>query len=287
MTDDLRRGAVFAVAAAAAFAVTGACIKTAAAHAPNEMVVFFRNAVSVLALLPWLYNVRLRGLRTRRLGGHFLRAAFGTSAMYCFFYAIRELNLAEAVLLNYSAPLFIPFIAWFWIKEPPPLAVLPAVTLGLLGIGLIVKPAGTTLVSFPALVGAASGVLAASAMVGIRRIADTEPVPRIVFYFSVMGSLISAVPLLWAWQTPSFRTLAAMVGAGLSATAGQLCLTTAYASAPAARVGAFTYTSVVFAALIGWAVWGERLDIRAVLGALIVIATCVVASWQQRRPRDV
>lgn len=281
--DDLARGALFALGAAAAFAVVGACIKAASATMPNEVVVFFRNSVALLVLLPWILRVRLRGLATQHLGGHLLRAGFGLSAMYCFFYALHHLNLAEAVLLNYSAPLFIPLIAWLWIRERPAPIILPVTLLGFVGIGLIINPGGEALLRGPALIGAASGVLAAAAMVSIRRISRVETTPRIVFYFTFLSSLISAVPLLWAWQTPGSAALTAMIVAGVMALIGQLCLTRAYSLAPAARVGAITYISVVFAALIGWMAWGETPTLLAVCGAVLVIAACIMASWQQKK----
>lgn len=284
--ENLRAGALYALGAAAAFAVVGACIKAATATMPNEMVVFFRNAVALGLLLPWLSRVGLRGIRTPYLGGHLLRTAFGLSAMYCFFYALHHLHLADAVLLNYSAPLFIPLIAWLWLREVPPWIILPVTLLGMVGIVLIIRPGGEELLSVPALVGAASGVLAAAAMVSIRRISGTESTPRIVFYFSFFSTLVSTVPLLWAWQTPGGVALSLMILAGVMALIGQLCLTQAYALAPAARVGAVTYISVVFAGLIGWAVWSERPDALGISGAALVVVACMLATWQQKRKQE-
>ena len=280
--DDLRLGALYALGAAASFAMVGACIKTASATMPNEMVVFMRNAVALVALLPWILRVRVRGLATRHLGGHLLRAGFGLAAMYCFFHALHHLHLAEAVLLNYSAPLFIPVIAWLWLREVPPLVILPVSVFGFCGIALIVDPASAGLLRWPALIGALSGVLAAP-MVSIRRVSRTETTPRIVFYFSLLSTLISGVPLLWAWERPETSAFWVMVGAGVLALVGQLCLTRAYSVAPAARVGAITYSSVVFAALLGWALWGETPSVQAMGGAVLVVAACILASWQQKR----
>ncbi len=284
MQNDLRRGALFAISAAAAFSVTGACVKAASAHAPNEVVVFFRSAVSLLALLPWILRRGVSSLYSQRIGGHLWRAAFGVSAMYAFFYAIGRMPLAEAMLLTYSTPLFIPFIAWFWIGEKPPFVVYPAALTGLLGITLIVKPGAVDIDWVAGFVGACSGVLAACAMVSIRRISDTEPAPRIVFYFVAMATVISAIPMLWAWQAPDTTTLLQLIGAGLTATIGQLCLTRAYASAPAARVGPFTYAAVIFSALIAWLLWDERMDQWSALGSLLVIATCVMVGWKRSEP---
>lgn len=281
MPDNLRLGALYAVAAAAAFAVMAACVKTASASVNNELVVFFRSAVGLLILLPWLLKRGVSAVRTQRLGGHLWRAGFGLCAMYSFFYAIAHLHLAEAVLLTYSTPLFIPFIAWAWLREPPPAIALPSALLGFAGIALIVKPETIGLIPFAGVVGVLSGICAAAAWVGIRRISDTEPAVRIVFYFSALSTLVSAVPLLWAWRTPSGAVWLWLVATGIFATAGQYCLTRAYTLAAAARVGPFTYVSVIFAGLIGWALWNEQPDILSLLGMGLVIGCCVLAGWRR------
>jgi drug/metabolite transporter (DMT)-like permease len=260
----------------------GAFIKTAALTLPNEIIVFLRNLFGLLILVLWL-RPRVGNLRTRRWRGHLLRAAFGLSAMYCFFYAIAHLPLAEAMLLNYSTPLFIPLIAWIWLGERPSRGVWAAVVLGFAGVSLILKP-GFGLLSHTGLVGLLAGLLAALAMTNIRRISDTEPVTRIVLYFALLGTLVSALPLFWAWQTPSWRDLALMLGAGLFATLGQLWLTRAYSLAPAARVGSLVYSAVVFAALLGWVLWDERPDGYSALGILLVIVAGMLAT-REKKPK--
>lgn len=282
-TDNLPLGALFAVLAAAAFALMAAGVKAASALVRSEVIVFFRSAVGLLVLLPWLLRHGAAAVRTQRLGGHLWRAAFGTCAMYAFFYALAHLHLAEAILLTYSTPLFIPFIAWAWIREPPPPVIFPAVALGLAGIVLIARPTAGLALSPASVAGVLSGVCAAAAMVSIRRIADTETAPRIVFYFSALSTLIAAVPLAWSWGPVPPAALALLVGIGVLATLGQLCLTRAYALAPAARIGAFTYVAVVFGGLIGWALWQERPDGASLLGMALVIGCCLLAGWRPAR----
>jgi drug/metabolite transporter (DMT)-like permease len=280
MSIDLRRGALHVTAAGAAFALMSAFAKAASqAGVSNYLLVFARNIVSVTVLLPLLLRQGSGAFRTRRFGGHLWRSAFGLLGMYTLYYAISHLSLAEALLLNYSSPLFIPFIAWLVLRERPPALLIPASLLGLAGVALIVKPASLGL-SLAALVGAASGVFAACAMVSLRRISDTEPAQRVVFYFGAIGLVVSAIPLYWHWQPLDGQQLGYMLGTGLFATLGQLQLTRAYACAPAARVGAMGYSAVVFAGLIGWLVWGETPDAWSLLGAALVISTCILASWQ-------
>ena len=282
MPDNLRRAALHATAAAASFACMGALAKVAMQQGASEaLLVFVRNVVGVLALMPWvLRNGGTRAVKTARFSGHLWRALFGLTAMYALFYAIAHLPLAEALLLNYASPLFIPFIAWLVLAEKPPVVMLPAAAIGLFGVALIIKPS-TLGFSVASYVGAASGVLAACAMVSLRRISNTEPAQRIVFYFSAIGVVVGLVPMWLMSTAPSLSLLLWMAAAGLAATNGQLQLTRAYRHAPAARVGAMSYSAVIFAGLIGWLAWGETLDRQSLAGALLVVGTCVMASWQR------
>ncbi len=200
-SENLPRGAILMVASGLLFAVMGALIKHISVHLPSEMVVFFRSAMGLPVLLPWVWRRGVHHLKTERLPGHLLRGLAGLAAMYCYFFAIAHLPLAEAVLLNYSTPLFVPFIAVLWLGEKIAARLWVAIGTGFAGILLILKP-GLALFTPVALIGVASGMFAALAMVGIRRLTRSEPTLRIVFYFSAVCTAVSAVPLLWRWQSP-------------------------------------------------------------------------------------
>lgn len=273
----MQRGAWMAVAAGAFFASMGALIRVASGELDNAMVVFLRNIFGLLILMPWLMKLRLSGLKTRRFRFHLARTLFGLSAMYCFFYAIPRLDLAQAVLLNYSAPLFIPVMAWFYLRERHRPAVYIAVAVGFIGVAMMMKP-GSGLFSVAGLIGLCSGVLAAMAMVSIRRMSTTEPTARIVFYFTILSVIISAIPALWGASLPSYQAILIMLCAGTLATCGQLLLTGAYARAPAARVASLVYSTVIFAGLYGWIFWGETLDLMSALGTGLIIGAGVAAA---------
>lgn len=274
--QDRSRGALLVVFAALMFACMGATVKTITAQLPNEMAVFFRNMFGLIALLPWLLRGGTAALATRRLRHHLLRSLAGLSAMYCFFYAITHMQLAEAVLLNYTAPLFIPFVAFILLREPITRGTLWAGIIGFCGIALILRP-GAGLFTLTALVGLASGALAALAVVTVRGMSDTEPAPRIVLYFSTLSTAVSAVPLLWSWQTPEPALWGLFAAAGIFATAGQLFLTRGYALGPAGQIGPFTYSAVPFATALGWLLWSERPGALSMGGALLICLAGILA----------
>jgi drug/metabolite transporter (DMT)-like permease len=281
--SGLAAGALQMVLAALCFAAMSGAVKAASATLPSSMVVFFRNAVSLALLLPWAWSVGRQGLATRRLGEHLIRGLFGLAAMACFFWSVGHIRLAEAVLLNYTIPLFLPLIERLWLKQRISGRLLPALAVGFAGILLILKP-GSGLFQPVAMAALGAGVMAAVAQVGIRRLTASEPVTKIVFYFAAIATAVSALPLPWTWTPPSPAAWAALLASGLLATAGQLLLTRAYAAAPASYVGPFLYTSVVFSGLIDWLVWGTTVDGLFITGAALVVAAGMLTLRIRERP---
>jgi len=270
------RGAMLMTLSALMFATMGMCIKLVSVYLTNEMIVFFRNFFGLLYLLPWLTKGGIRGLATQHLSIHIWRTITGLGAMYCFFYALAHMQLASAVLLNFSTPLFIPFFALLWLKESIPAQVRWAIIVGFIGIGLILKP-GAGMFQSVALFGLASGILAALASVTVRQLSRTEPTTRIVFYYSTISTVISAIPLAWGWLMPDLKLWGLLILIGVLATSGQLLMTRAYAHAPAGRVGPFMYATVVFAAIFGWIMWNEIPDSYSFIGTALVVLAGILA----------
>ncbi len=282
--DNLAYGALLVSCAALMFASMGVLIRFASQDLPNEAVVFFRNLFGLLVLLPlvWRQGVS-HSLKTAYPLLHLLRSLSGLAAMYCFFYALANMPLASAVLLNFTAPLFIPFIALLWLKEPVGARVAAAILVGFTGVLFVLKP-GSGLYSQVALIGLASGAFAAVAMVSLRRLSRTEPPFRVVVLYGITCTTVSAIPLLWSWQTPDVQVLVQLAGAGTFATAGQYLLSKGYAYAPAAQIGPFTYIAVVFASGYGWFFWQEIPDGLSVTGTLLIIIAGALAMRQRKVP---
>lgn len=273
------------VVAGLGFALMSACVKVAARELPNTMVVLARNSSGLLWLLPWLVGRSRPSLRTARLREHLLRAAVGIASMYCFFFAISRLGLPEAMLLNYSLPLYVPLVERAWLGEPIPPKIGRVLALGFLGLGLILKP-GASMFQPAALVGALSALLSAVAQVGVRGLTRSEPVRRIVFYFTLFSTVIAALPASYRWVSPRPALLPVLALLGLCAIVGQLLMTRAYSLSPAVRVGPFMYTAVVFAALFDWALFQRVPDALTAAGALCVVAASVLALRLRAAPLE-
>ena len=269
-------GAALIVASELLFASMGATVKAVSTGLPTEVIVFMRGMFGVLILSPLLLRrVNKEVLTTHVFHLHLLRAILGVSAMYCFFYALANLQLADGMLLKMTAPLFMPLIAAVWLLEKLGTKIWLAVGLGFVGVALVIQPEGEF--NWIALVGLAGGMFAAGAKVTVRRLGQTESTIRIVFYFSLVVMLIAMIPLAWAWQTPTAQEWGLLFLMGLFGTLGQLLLTRGYSVAAASQVAPFTYFSVVFAALYGYLFWDETLDFGFIAGAMLIAVAGIVA----------
>jgi len=279
-TNNLILGCVFAMFAELCFVGMGSLVKLLSENLPSQNVLFFRNLFGLLVLSPLIFKLGVKTLKTDKLKWHFLRSLSGVSAMYCFFYALSELPLADAMLLKISAPLFIPIIAFIWLSEHISLRAIMAIVIGFLGVILVLKPTGA--VHIASLAGLMGGALAALAKVTIRRISDTEPTSRIVFYFGLISLTISVIPMFWFWQNPNSREWGLLILLGAFGTFGQLFLTKAYALAPASRIAPFTYSSILFAGIIGWVFWNEIITLLTVSGAFLIILAGILIIQEKR-----
>lgn len=272
-------GALYMTAASVAMALVGTSVKWATDGLPAPVVVFFRNFFGLVVLIPWLIGPGGIPLRTPHLRLHLLRCLFGLCAMNTYFYAISKLHLAGAVALNFTSPLWIPFVAWLWLREPITRRVLAASAIGLAGVWFIRTP-GVSALSLAGLSGLLSALFASAALVGVRRLTLAgEPTGRIVFYFAFGSALLTALPLPWFWKTPDTRQWLALALTGALASIAQFLLSRGFARAPAGVAAVFYYGTVPAAAFFGWLFWGEVLTADFALGAGLICAAGIAASW--------
>jgi drug/metabolite transporter (DMT)-like permease len=264
------------------FAGMGMAVKLASAHMSNAQVVFLRNGLGLLALLPFLRVLGARGLRTQHFWNHLVRALAGLASMYCYFYALARMRLADAILLNYSTPLLLPVVERLWLKEPLPRRLWAPIALGFLGITLVLKP-GWGIFNPAAGVALLAAGFGSAAQVGVRRLTATEPSARIVFYFAFVSTILAAGPAACDWRAPPVSLWGILLAMGVLATLGQMAMTGGYAQAPAAQVGPFIYTAVVFAAALDWLILKIAPDALSLGGAVLVTAAAALALRMRNR----
>ncbi len=250
----------------------GVLIRLASHTVDNASVVFFRNLTGLMILLPFMLYKGTSFIKTEKIWMHSWRAIIGLMAMYGFFYAIAHLKLSNAMVFTYSSPIFIPLVAWLFLKERMNTLMWLAALIGLVGVVLVAKP-NEGFFNLLSLIGLVSSLFAAMAFVTVRALTTTEPVIRIVFYFCLIGTVLSSIPMFWHWRVYTAHELLLLGGAGLLATVSQLCLSTAYSYAPAGKIGPANYLAIIFAGIFAAVLWQEYPDLISIIGmALILVA---------------
>ncbi|MDD5181479.1 MAG: DMT family transporter [Gallionellaceae bacterium] len=271
-------GALWMLVAGFLFGCMGVFVKLGAQYFSHDELVFYR---SFLGLLMIYAIIRQRGLSlaTRHWQSHLWRGVSGTIAMLLFFYCITVLPLATAVTLNYTSPLFLTILTMLVFKERfhAPLAF--AIAVGFAGMVLLLQPTLERDQLIPGLLGLISGLFAGIAMLNVRQLGlHGEPEWRVVFYFSLVASLVSGVTMLSGAIHPvSAGSLLILIGLGSSATLAQLAMTRAYRTGKTLVVSSLSFSTVMFASIFGVILWDEALPLTGWAGMALIIAGGVLS----------
>lgn len=268
--DNVVLGAALTTAAFFCVAVVGALAKVAGQYTSTGVLLLFQNAICLLFVIPLAVRQGADSLRTRRIGLHVLRAAAGSACWYALFFAISQIPLADATVLTYSAPLWMPLIAWAVTRQRVGAQTWVGAGIGFAGVVLVLQPRGDsfTVGGAAALAGA---VFLAVAMMSVRWLGATEPITRVLFYYFLLSTVMSVPIAALDWRPVPTVAWSWLVGLGVAQLLSQVLIVIAYRYAPAEKVGPFIYSVIVFAAAIDWVVWDHRPTPTTYLGVALVI----------------
>ena len=290
LRHDPRRGALCMLASYALFTVMSAMVKHMAESIPVFEMMFFRSAFALPVVLLIARRAGGATLRTRRLGGHALRACTGITAQSLGFYALGLLPLAEQSALGYTQPLFVTLLAIPFLGEKVGSARWAAVLVGFIGVLIIAGGTGAGLgAGAPVLgliAGTAQGMFSALTTMLVRQLSSTESSTTITLWQSVLMAGFAALTLPFVWVTPSWGTLGLLILMGLIGGGAQWLLTEAWASAQVSAIAPYSYAGLLWAALLGWLVWGDLPGPAMGLGALLIVGAGLAILRAERPGRQ-
>lgn len=286
-------GITLKLVSALAFTLMSAGIKSIAVRYPTGELVFVRSFFALIPLLLWLaWRSELpTALRTSNLRGHLKRGVFGSTGMFCGFAALQFLPLSDAVALSYAAPLAVVVLAALVLKERVRIYRWSAVTIGFVGVLIMLSPhlgsgLGRGLEAGPALgavLGLAGAFCSAFASIEVRQLTRTEKTGAIVFYFMIMTSLLGLSTIAFGWPMPDLRDALMMVTIGILGGLGQILLVQAYRYGDASLIAPFEYSTMIWAVAIGWFWFGEWPAGTILTGAAIVIASGIYVILREQQ----
>jgi drug/metabolite transporter (DMT)-like permease len=243
-------------------------------------------AFGLAVVLPFVIRRGAPGevLRTRRLGGHLLRAVLGLGAMLGAFYALTRMPLADAVTLTFTQPLFTIPLAAVALGERIPARRWAATAAGFVGVVIMVGPSGAGY-GFAAVVALAAAFLIACVRIQVKRLVETERPLTILLYFGLFSSLLSLGPALAVWRAPSAGELVLLFLVGALGALGQTFAIRGLSAGEASAVMPFDYTRLLFATAFGYALFADLPGPETVAGAAVIVASTLFLGRSEMRGR--
>src|SRR5262249_45629783 len=220
-------------------------------------------------------------LRTGRFGLYLWRTSIGLLSMFTWFWALALLPFAEAVALSFTTPLFATIGAALFLKERVRLRRWSATLFGFIGVLVILRPGAEATFTIGAVLVIVSCALSGATTLMVKDLLRTEPPNAVVTYMVLLMTPISLGPAVFVWTWPAPLTWLVLLGMGLVATIGHLCLTRSYKLAEASAVLPYDYTRMIFAAGIGYVWFGEVPDRWTWLGAAIIAASAIYIAHRE------
>ncbi len=258
-----------------AFSLMAALVKLAGPAIPNQELVALRSLASMLPILA-LMGWRGVPLRAVRPGWLFVRGLLGYIAISCWFFSLNRLSLPDAVMIQYTSPVFTALLAPLVLGEPARRRDRLALAVALAGVVLVVRPGfGVTLTG--ALIGLAGAICSAGAYLTVRALRHSDHPFMVMLAFPAVAaamSLTSAVAAsAWraSWVWPDARGWWLISGIAAMTAIGQIFLTYGLTREAAGPATVATYFAVVVSLPLGIVLFDQWPDAWMLLGGAIVV----------------
>jgi len=272
-TENVPRGILFMIVATILFATASAASKWLVAIYPVGEVLFLRSLSSFIACAVVLLPITgLSVYATRRPLDHIARGLSQSISQLALILAFSLMPLAGAVAINFSAPLFAAVVSIVWLKERAGYVRGSALLIGFFGVLVVTNPGANSL-TLGALFALTNAVMYGTVTVAVRGMTRTESANTLVIWQASVLAFFHSFLLFFGWRSPTPLDAAMLFGTGFINAIGQWFWTKALHLAPAPAVTPFYYLMLVWALVIGFAVWGDVPSISLLIGSAIVVAT--------------
>ncbi|MCY1393318.1 Riboflavin transporter [compost metagenome] len=250
---------------------------------PVLLVVWARYVVHTLLMAGiFLPQSGLRVLRTRKPLLQTMRALCLLGTSFFFVTGLQYIPLAEATAVNFLTPLLVTALSVPLLGERVSLGQWLAVSLGFVGVLIIVHPGGE-LFTPAILLPFGSALCFCFYQLLTRKVSEFDSATTSNFFAGLLNTVLVSVlvPFFWEWPTPMHALL--MLALGTCGMCAHLFLTQAFRHAAPALLAPFSYCQIIFAGLLGFLVFGHMPEHSTLLGILVICLSGIAAAWLQRR----
>ena len=270
------KGVIFIILSALSFTGMNTFVRLAG-DLPTMQKVFFRNFVAMIFAFAAMVKAG-DSFKPKKGSVKYLliRSAAGLAGVFGNFYALDKIELSNASMLNKMSPFFALVFSAIFIKEKVKPKQAVAIAVAFIGALFIIKPTFGNADLLASLAGFAGGMAAGGAYTCVRGLGITGENGRlIVLFFSVFSCVLTVPYLIFDYHYMTAFQWFALLMAGVFAAGGQFSITAAYTHAPSREISVYDYSQIIFAAVVGFFVFGDIPDVWSFVGYFIIIAMAV------------
>ncbi len=243
---------------------------------------FYRQALALPIVFAWIATTGGVGsIRTNRIGIHARRTVLGLTGMTLNFLSYILLPPAEAAVIGFTMPIFGTILSALILREPTGIHRWSAVVLGFVGVLIMIRPDSSHFPPVGVAVAVAAALVTASVSLVLRELGRTENAGVIVFWFTLLSVPPLGVAMLFFGQAHDAATWGLLLLIGVFGGIAQLCLTAALRWGPVSLVLPMDYSTVLWTALLGWALWGVWPMATTWIGAATITASGLYIAWRE------
>jgi drug/metabolite transporter (DMT)-like permease len=197
---------------------------------------------------------------------------------------ISSVPLATATTVMFMTPIITTVLSVLMLNELVGPRRWSSIAVGFFGAVIVVQPwaAGTPGFNVGILFLLAAAVSNAGYQIATRSVRTDDPRTSLLFT-AALGALISSCFVPWHWTSPDLIGWALLVASGIAGALGHLCIIKAFRLAPASVVSPFSYSSLIWATLLGFAIWGDLPASNVLFGAALIVAAGLYIFFREAR----
>ena len=249
-------------------------------------IAFFSNLFSSIFYIPLLAKSGAQILRTNKLWLHIIRSFFNAASLTTFYIALAFTPLADVTALALAGPLFVTLGALFFLGEIIRARRWIALSLGLLGALIIIRP-GFEEFSIGFLFVILSQICAAGSKLFAKQLTRSDSAVTCSAYVAILQTPITLVAALFVWVTPSFEQLLWLAAIGFLVAMAHITMVQAFKFADVSALEPYVFLRLIWAASIGLIAFGEFPGAWTWIGgAIIVAASSYIARREATKSND-
>ena len=267
------------------FSIMNIFIRKAAENLPVLEVVFFRNLLAFILMLPILKSTGLVAIKMNNTKLFFLRGFFGAIGMVAGFTSLTLIPLAQATAISFSKPIFITIGATIFLGEIIKARRIAAIIIGIMGMLIIVQP-GVNRFSFGIMLAIIGALIHSINALIVKKLTLTDTPQAIVTWMVIILIPITFIPAITVWEWPSFETWLYLWGIAIVGTLAHFLWTKSYSMADITSLEPIAFIKLPIMALIGWMIFSEIPGAWTWVGGLIIFMSTIYISHREAKATD-